>query len=237
MLSTANRRALTVVTLCFSVTAALLAAGRPPVILEVPLVLTVVDAPCETGSCPGLASDTLGTYTDGTDNVLAILQGSGNFRFFTQSDTRQGAVRNLCYDFGDQLTGLAGPLPLPSACVNVGQPMHAYATGDVAIQNLTFGQSVRKLTRFAWTEGSYTYRLGYGTDMDANGIDSPAVRVTCTGPTTGACGTWSLVPESAEGTAALFRFPLTIKGKSTTEGPAEFIGLVRMPFVETFTRK
>jgi hypothetical protein len=180
---------------------------------------------------PGYAAD----YANGLENVLAILQTSGNFRFFTQNDTAQPASRAVCFDFGAQ------SVPFQSAqCVNVGQPMHAYATGDVAIQALRYGQSVRKLTRFTWDDGSIRYRIGYGTDMDFDGVqDSPSVRVTCLAPADASqpCTTWVLAPET-DGTAALFRFVLTTgKRGAVVEGPAEFIGAYTMPFVQTLTLK
>jgi hypothetical protein len=127
----------------------------------------------------------------------------------------------------------------PRQCVNVLQPMHAFATGDVSIASLRYGQSVAKLTRLAWDDGGYRYRVGYGTDMDADGVlDSPAVRVTCIAPgdASAPCSTWVLAP-STDGTAALFRFPLTNKRGNVQEGAAEFIGMFVMPFAQTFQRK
>jgi hypothetical protein len=118
--------------------------------------------------------------------------------------------------------------------------MHAYPSGDVMIQNLRYGQSVRKLTRFTWDDGSVRYRIGYGTDMDMNGVqDSPAVTVTCLAPadTSKPCTSWVLAPET-DGTVALFRFVLTTNKRGVIgEGPAEFVGMYQMPFVQTFTIK
>lgn len=211
-----------------------LAAARPPA--EIPLLVTfgsgLTDALRSDGSiAPGYAAD----YADGLQNVLAILQTSGNFRFFTQNDTRLPATRAMCFDFGDQFV----PFP-PTQCVNVGQPMHAYPSGDVAIQNLRYGQVVHKLTRFAWEEPGYIYRLGYGTDMDLDGIkDSPDVTVTCIAPsnTSLPCAQWVLAP-STDGQAALFRFAVTAgKRGAVVEGPAELIGLYQMPFVQTLAVK
>jgi hypothetical protein len=99
---------------------------------------------------------------------------------------------------------------------------------------------VHKLTRFAWDQPGYIYRLGYGTDMDLNGVmDSPDVTVTCIAPsnTSLPCTTWVLAP-STDGTAALFRFALTVgKRGAIVEGPAELVGLYHMPFVQTLTLK
>jgi hypothetical protein len=214
---------------------AALMAAKPP--SELPLLVTFGNGPFDAlrsdgFTAPGYQAD----YANGIENVLAILQPSGNFRFFTQNDTKLAAQRSVCFDFGAQ------PVPIqPARCVNMGQPMLAYPTGDVPIQNLRYGQFVAKLTRFTWDEGSlYRYRLGYGTDMDLNSIiDSPPVTVTCIAPrdTSKPCTTWFLAP-STPGTAALFRFALsTDRRGNVIEGPAEFIGSYTMPFVETLTLK
>lgn len=192
----------------------------------------------------GITSDGLSSvggvtadYIDGIQNVLAIIQGSGNFRFSTQDNTRSAAQRSICVNFAAQYPG---PLPFGNGsaqqCVNALQPMLAYATGNVPIQNLRYGQSVQKLTRFGWDDGGYVYRLGYGTDMDQNGvIDSPPVAVTCIEPQdpSVACSKWLLAPVDTAGTAAFFRFKLARNG----EGPAEFLGTYNMPFSQTFTRR
>lgn len=211
-----------------------IAAGKPP--RDVPILVTFGSGPLDALRSDGLrARGYDADYADGQDNVLAIIQTSGNFRFFTQNDPALPAGRNICFDFGTQSVPF-----LPSRCVSIGQPMHAYPAGDVAIQNLRYGQSVRKLTRFAWDDGGVRYRIGYGTDMDMDGVqDSPSVTVTCIAPAdiSKACTSWVLAPET-DGTVALFRFALS-GGKHGTinEGPAEFVGMYRMPFAETFTLK
>jgi hypothetical protein len=209
------------------------AAGKPPA--EISLLLTfgqgASDALRSDGyTAPGVTAD----YANGAENVLAILQTSGNFRFSTEDDTRLAVQRSMCFDFGTQSVPFA-----PAQCVNVLQPMHNYTTNDVAIQSLRYGGTVRKLTRFAWDDGGYRYRLGYGTDMDMDGQqDSPAVNVTCIAPAdiSKPCSKWVLTPET-DGTAALFRFALTQTRKGVVEGPAESVGTYVMPFAETFSLK
>ncbi len=186
-------------------------------------------------------------YANGTQNVLAILQTSGNFRFGMQADTTVAATRSVCVNFGTQLDSVTTrPLPMSSECVNIAEPMHAYPTGDVAIQNLVLGQQVVKLTRFAWDESGYRWRIGYGTDMNQDGvIDSPSVVVTCTEAAVDGkpCTKWLMTPQATQaptGTAVLFRFLIIppSKGKpAPTEGPAEFVANVVMPFSMTFTKQ
>jgi hypothetical protein len=194
-------------------------AGKPSPNIPLPLLVSFgageADALRSDGwHAPGFQDD----YADGLENVLAILQTSGNFRFFMDGDAQLPPQRSLCFDFRAQ------QVPFPAAqCVHANQPMHAYPVNDVAIQNLRYGQSVRKLTRFTWQDSTnYVYRLGYGTDMDTNGVqDSPSVRVTCTAPavTSAPCTQWVLAPET-DGTAALFRFPLSKRGTVIEGSPA-----------------
>lgn len=201
---------------------------------DIPLLLTFGSPGDALRSDSRLAPGYVADYAHGLENVLAILQPSGNFRFSTHNDTKLAVQRRMCFDFGAQ------PVPFaPAQCVDVEQPMHAFPTGDVPAQSLRYGGSVKKLTRFAWDDGAYRYRLGYGTDMDMDGVqDSPAVNATCIAPadTTQPCSTWVLAPET-DGTAALFRFPLQRSGKSVLEGSAQYVGSYVMPFVETFTLK
>lgn len=63
----------------------------------VSLTVTVADADA-TGSPYGLRSDGKGVYTDGSQNVQAILDAYGTFAFNTRAG-RQAAVRWVTYDF------------------------------------------------------------------------------------------------------------------------------------------
>jgi hypothetical protein len=221
---------------------ALLGAGKP--VAEVPLVISFGPADgngltSDGFTAPGYSAD----YANGAENVLAVIQGSGNLRFGTQFDSSNAATRAICIEFGDQFAAQELVVPfvdgLSRQCVNVLQPMHAYPAGDVSIASLRYGQSVQKLTRFEWNDGSYRYRIGYGTDMNMDGVaDSPAVGVTCIAPDSASspCASWVLAP-TTDGAAALFRFKLTNKRGTMVEGTPEFVASVVMPFTQTFSRK
>ena len=207
----------------------------------------------------GLTSDNLtagangvvADYIDGLQNVLAIIQGGGNFRFSTEDNTRQAIQRSLCVDFGTQYPGA---LPFGNGgsyqCVNILQAMIGYGTTTSAIATLHPGQFVTKLVRFTWEDAGYYYRLGYGTDMNGNGVpDSPPVTVTCVEPQNqpiAACTKWVLTPlpdaaghydsfssSTSTGTAAFYRARILKNG----EGAGELLGYYLMPFTQTFTRK
>jgi hypothetical protein len=217
-------------------------AGKPAA--DIPLLVSFSSGETDALTHDGfLAPGYAANYAHGAENVLAIIQPSGNFRFGTQNNLNAAALRRMCVDFGAQFADRGLTVPFvdgnPRQCVNVAQPMLAYAVGDVSIASLRYGQSVEKLTRFTWDDGSYRYRIGYGTDMDMNGVmDSPSVRVTCISPadSTAQCTTWVLAP-SGDGSAALFRFNLTSKRGAVQEGAPEFMTQVVMPFAQTFSRK
>ena len=203
------------------------------------------------GSTAG-ANGVVADYIDGLQNVLAVIQSSGTFRFSTQDNTHQPAQRLLCIDFGNQYPG---PLPFGNGgsfqCVNMLQAMHDYGASTVGIAGLHPGQSVQKLVRFTWDDAGYYYRLGYGSDMNKNGVpDSPPVTVSCVEPQsqpTAACTKWMLTPlpdpsgnyessssSTATGTAAFYRAKIL---KNGGEDPAELLGYYVMAFTQTFTRK
>jgi hypothetical protein len=228
------------------------AAARPqaaPPPKDTPVLLTfghtVADRLTSDGGSVSVTGRTA-DYANGLENVLSSVQSSGNYRFVTRNDARLPASRSMCLDFGTQFESQGLAVPFADAqsrqCVDVLQSVHSYPAGDVALQNLRYGQSVRKLTRFGWSDGGFKYRLGYGTDMDRDGLDdAPAVRVTCVAPqdATKACTQWILAPES-DGTAALFRFRLSYDRRGNEvvdESSGEPLGTVVMPFTQTLTKQ
>jgi len=220
--------------------AAGLNAGKPTA--DIPLKMNLSAGAADRITSDGLtATGYADAYVDGVENVMAIIQSSGNFRFTTRNETRLAATRRLCIDFAGQFADQGKPVPFadgnPRQCVDVTQPMHAYASVDIAIMSLRYGQSVDKLTRFGWEDAGWQYRLGYGTDMNRDGVtDAPPVRVTCIAPadTNAACTKWVLAP-ALNGEAVLYRFP--IKRGTVQESDGELVALVVMPYAETFEKK
>ena len=168
------------------------------------------------------------------DNVIAILQGSsGNYRFETQYDTSVPVRRHLCFDFGAQ------PVPFSSSafCVEAVQAMLAEfdATANARIQDLRYGQSVKKRTRIEWSDASVQYYLGYGTDVNGDLVaDTPPVTVTCTAPPDPSlpCATWTMTPD---GEASLSRAQVLNPGGKL--GPQQLVGYYDMPFLGTLQVK
>lgn len=192
-----------------------------------------------------ITNDVIDDYVDQSQNVFAVLYQAGNQGFNTQADTRQPAVRSVCFGAG---TPVDGADPFPAAlCANAVVVMGGYAgspgypASSVAIQNMTLvGQTDNRLVRFNWTVGpdtsGYRYRLGLGTDMNADDQpDAAPAKVTCRVVAGGKCTTWTLEPQ---GPAALYRAQLSIgKGGKVVEGPNTYVGHYDMPFVETLTLK
>ena len=119
-----------------------------------------------------------------------------------------------------------------------------------AVASLHPGQSTQKLVRWEWEADGYSYRLGYGSDFDRDGVpDAPPAMVTCIEPPgqpTASCTKWTMAPAAAagyqteaganvpDGTAVYWRAKIL---KGGNEGDPELIGYYVMPFSETFTRK
>ena len=119
-------------------------------------------------------------YIDGLQNVPAIIQGGGNFRFSTQSNARQAAQRSVDVNFGSQTPNPEIPFfsnRTSEQRVNILKAMLGYPLGTAtaaAIASLHTGQSTQKLVRWEREADGYGYRLGYGSDFDRDGVpDAP----------------------------------------------------------------
>ena len=195
-------------------------------------------------------------YIDGQQNVSAVIQGGGNFRLLTQSNTRQPVQRFVDINFGSQTANAMIPF-FPSGLsderVNVVQAVVGFPLGSAttAIADLHPMGSTMKIVRWNWDESDgYSYHLGYGSDVDRDGVpDSPPVVVNCVEPAndaTAACAKWTMAPVSGwsspteagnpapDGTAVYWRTKIL---KGGNEGSPQLIGYYVMPFSETFTRK
>ena len=235
-------------------TVAVVDAGKTPPDIPINLWLAADGQAVTSDGQQVFANGVWADYVDGLQNVLAIIQGGGNFRFSTQSNTRQAAQRSVDVNFGSQTPNPQIPFfpnGLSEQRVNITEPMHGFPLGTetAAVATLHPGQSTLKLVRWDWEADGYAYHLGYGTDYNVNNIpDSPPVSVNCIAPQgqpTAACTKWTLTPVAAagystdagtnvaNGTAIFWRAKVLKNG----EASPEFIGYYVMPFSETFTRK
>ncbi len=203
-----------------------LMAAAPP--REVQLKVTYRDAMGTLSD--GVTSDGLVSFTGigaqyvhgSDDNVLAILQDTGNFRFSTRLDTRKPLRRRLCLNFGTQ------PITFPApGCTDVLTGMH----GDGRIQEMAYGEVLAKRVRLTWNANGYDYHLGYGTDWNFDGTyDTVPVSVSCASATQSStsCDGWVM---STTGRASLSREQVLKGGK---HGPTEFLGYYDMNFEVAF---
>lgn len=235
--------------------AAVLSAGKTPP--DVPIDLWL--GPQTQGLTPdggtAIYNNVMADYIDGLQNVTAVIQGGGNFRFLTQSSTRQPVQRTVDVNFGAQAPNAQIPFFPTGASedqVNILEAMLGYPIGTTTadIASLHPTQSTAKLVRWGWQADGYYYRLGYGSDFDRDGVpDTPPVIVTCVEPSddlSAPCTKWTMAPAAAagfhteagdnvaDGTAVYWRAKVL---KGGNEGSPELIGYYVMPFSETFTRK
>ena len=239
-----------------ALSAAVISAAKTPPDIPINLWLASDGQALTSDGQQAFANGVWADYIDGLQNVLATIQGGGNFRFSTESNTRQPLQRLVDVNFGSQTPNPNIPFfstGLSDQRVNTVQSMLGYPLGSntAAVAGLHPGQSTQKLVRWDWEEADgYSYRLGYGSDFDRDGVpDSPPVIVSCIEPAgqpTAPCTKWSMAPAAAagyqteaganitDGTAVYWRAQIL---KGGNEGPPELIGYYVMPFSETFTRK
>ena len=195
---------------------------------DIPVQVTYRNA---TGPLPdGVRSDGLASFTGAAadyvhgsdDNVLALIQSAGQYRFSTRLATNKPLRRRLCFDFGTQ------PSPLGQTyCADVLIGM----LGDGNLQDMRVGEQLSKRMRHSWTHQGFEYVLGFGTDWDQDGVqDSPSVTATCLSETDAVCSEWSL---QTAGGATLSRAQVLKREL----GPMQLVGTYSMPFEVQFSRK
>ena len=126
-----------------SIAASAANAGRTPTLSPISLVVTVDDADAS-GNAYGIQSDGQGTYTDGVQNVQAVIDQYGSFAFNTFNTTpsrkNPAATRWVHYDFNHPVDPSNTYRPTPSDANN-----YHFSTGPstfspwVALQNLGVG--------------------------------------------------------------------------------------------------
>ena len=128
-----------------SIAASAANAGRTPTLSPISLVVTVDDADAS-GNAYGIQSDGQGTYTDGVQNVQAVIDQYGSFAFNTFNTTpsrkNPAATRWVHYDFNHPVDPSNTYRPTPSDANN-----YHFSTGAstfspwVALQNLGVGDN------------------------------------------------------------------------------------------------
>jgi hypothetical protein len=110
-------------------------AGRG-VATAIPLVVTISSTD-DFGAPYRIVSDGKGTYTDGVEDVQAVLDQFGTFAFNTETRSNRNAIRSVRYDFNDPVDPSNTYRPTPTSLEN-----YHFSTGAsdfspmVPIQNL-----------------------------------------------------------------------------------------------------
>ena len=94
----------------FAFGARILVAGPPP--KDTSVLLTFGHTSADRLTSDGATVTVTGRvadYANGLQNVLSVVQGSGNFRFYTQIDARFAVQRRMCLDFGTQVLDQGPP--------------------------------------------------------------------------------------------------------------------------------
>ena len=105
--------------------------GKPISLPTVSLIVTVSDAD-GTGAAYNIQSDGQGVYTNGTQNVQAILDQSGTFAFNTNTFTNRAAIRWVKYTFNNPVDPSNSYRPSPSNSKN-----YHFSTGPSAFSTFT----------------------------------------------------------------------------------------------------
>jgi len=198
-------------------------AVKPSPFVEVSVIVSFQNAPAD-----GVKSDG-GAYTDGQQNVRAVLlaNSNGNFVFDTNDGNGDGG-RRLYLDFNGQTTPFLSATPIP---IDVFLGTLAINGGDPSdnLQFMHVGQTLQRRARWAWVEGAVQYSLRWdGPENDYHSflnvlcdVDDGAVSPTH-------CTKWTVTPG---GIAGLYSFPA--KGKEIDT----YYGRVTMPFAMTLIKK
>lgn len=149
------------------------------------------------------------TYSDGVDDVEAVILTNGNFKVSAKSPSS----RKLCIDFRTQSP------PPELGQLECDNGYQSSSSPDVAggLPALAVGQSMTSGSQVTWVMAGFNWFLRFGGDCSGNVV--PANRVSITRLD---ASTWTV--ESPSGSAILCKLP--VKGQPATT----FVGTFSMPF-------
>lgn len=196
--------------------------ARSGPLTAVPLIVTVSDI-----GGAGIRSDGSGVYTDGSQNVQAVLDQSGTFAFNTKASTRIAAVRSVTYSFSSPVDPLNTYLPTPSNSQN-----YHFSTGPSAfspfipIQNLAIGSSECAYMGNSIANSAQAWRVSYHKGNEDVSASPTAFAVfTRTGT-----NTWTVAPSGACS-------PISNVAALRSDDGTVLYGYYNLPFLFTLTRK
>jgi len=186
-----------------------------------PELPVVVDFGSDTSM--GLYVDGGGAYTNGQQNVRAVILDNGNFVFDTNDSARTDGGRRIAIDFHGQAIAPAPAAGPHYADVFLGTLGLLDQPADDLKAMTAGGPDRLRRTRIGWSENGKEYSLRWdGLGDDGYFTFHCEVGAPCT--------EWTVTPT---GPASLYLMTPSSKGKPATETP---IGQYTMPFSITLTR-
>ena len=219
-----------------------LLANRPGTTDPVSLVVAIA------ADCPGVATDAVcrinsddkGSYTDGVDNVKAVLDQYGNFIFDT-NNSRKSAIRYIVHDFSRLFREGTGPAPAPDPKRNFhfATIKSKFATGDhIMIQRMGVNEKQCLALGSGYgllSDPKLSARLSFHRGQEDNNTSPTAYAVvTRTGE-----NTWTMAPGGADGTCRNVSLAAQNGdvGAVRNDDGTQLYGYYHLPFIFTLTRK
>ena len=144
--------------------AAQLSKGPPNSLAAVSLVVTVSDVD-GMGAAYNIQSDGGGAYTDGSQNVQAVLDQYGTFAFNTPANSRLSQVRSLKYNFNSPVdpSNTYRPSPTSTALYHISTGASSFSP-FIPIQNLGINGNPSSECGYMGNtiaNGTTTWRVGF----------------------------------------------------------------------------
>ena len=191
------------------------AAQKPPKgDSNVPATTTVFDAAADT-SPYRIQSDQLGTYANGIDSVVSIIQGIGDW----EMDAKSSSVRRVFIDFGDPASSGA-EAPFGSAWVPT-RFISKCTDRGFKVRDMALGESRDCPLATSFDFGGSTYRI---TMNHANFVSTNYVSWTCLATANGRCTGWEINPAGAQPSGELKARAQLIKVGTSRRNPDQFLG-------------
>jgi len=150
---------------------------------DAPATSTIADIDSVTGTVYRIGSDNLGSYKNGANSVVSIVQAIGDWEL----DTKSSTLRKVRVDLGDQVPG-SGPVPpFQSAVV----PVRFISKCTTSMFTLTVGQTIPCPLAMSIVYNGTTYALR-SAEPTAPGTDP--VNWTCKAAGNGKCTSFEMNP-------------------------------------------
>ena len=196
----------------------LVATAAPPN-RDVPATSTIADVDLVSGTVYRIGSDNLGSYQNGVDSVVSIVQGIGNWEL----DTKGSALRKVRIDLGDQVIGSGPAPPFQSAVV----PVRFLSQCSTSIFTLTAGQTIPcpLVISIVYNGSTYSLRSALPT---APGTDP--VLWTCNAVTSGKCTSFEMKASVVQADGQLKNKMLLLKIPTKQKDPVQPLAQYYMSF-------